>query len=206
MDTANIYRLNHIANLTDHCGRCDLCKTRTSAVPGIGNASARIMIVGEGPGESEDLQGTPFVGRSGKLLDQALAEAGLPRSEVFITNIVKCRPPGNRNPLPQEMDTCYPYLVEQIEIVRPEVIIILGKVSAEYILQRPVKITKENGFVTYAEGRSELDTQLFLTVLHPAYVLRNRTPKNTTAFFQAIQTSKDIAYGRTNDKISTKSN
>ena len=162
--------------------------------------------MGEGPGAAEDLQGEPFVGRSGKLLDQALSAAGLARSEVFITNIVKCRPPGNRNPLPQEMDACYPYLVEQIQILRPRIVVTLGKVAAEYILQRPVKITKEHGCVSYGKEQTPLSGQPFMTVLHPDYVLRNRKPAIESAFFRAIQASKDIAYGRTNAEVFETSN
>lgn len=203
---ANISSLSDIEKLVSSCKRCDLCKVRTNTVPGVGNPQAKIMIVGEGPGEAEDLQGTPFVGRSGALLDLALSKAGLSREEVFITNIVKCRPPSNRNPRPWEMSECYTYLTHQIAIIKPLLIVTLGKVAAERILQRPVKITKENGCATYAEVDAGLYGQLFLTVLHPAYVLRNRTPLVENAFFQAIQTSKDVAYGRANVKISKRSN
>ena len=183
MDSISKQRLDFLRNSISNCEHCDLCQTRTNTVPGTGNSHARIMIVGEGPGEAEDLEGKPFIGRSGKLLDQALSEAGLARSEVFITNIVKCRPPGNRNPLLQEMDNCYGYLNQQIEVVGPRIIITLGKVAAEYILQRPVKITKENGFVGYGRDYSLHEKRLFMTVLHPAYVLRNRKPEIESAFF-----------------------
>ncbi len=188
-----------MANTSKHiayqCDKCELCKTRTKIVLGSGDPHAAIMILGEGPGEAEDLEGVPFVGRSGALLDQALTKAGLLRSEVFITNIVKCRPPGNRNPTPQEMRACYDYLVQQVREVRPTLIVTLGKVAAEYVLQRPVKITKECGNCAYPTGASELSDQLFLTALHPAYVLRNRTPAVEHAFFQAIHVAREVADG-----------
>ncbi len=187
--------VNTFKHIAYRCDKCDLCKTRTKIVLGSGDPNAKIMILGEGPGAAEDLEGVPFVGRSGALLDQALTEAGLLRSEVFITNIVKCRPPGNRNPTPQEMDACYDYLVQQVQEVQPVLVVTLGKVSAEYVLQRPVKITKECGAFAYPTGISKLTDQLFLTVLHPAYVLRNRSSVVEHAFFQAIHVAKEVADG-----------
>lgn len=111
------------------CTLCDLCRTRTNAVPGEGNSTADIMFIGEGPGWHEDRQGKPFVGASGQFLSEMLAKIGLSREDVFITNVVKCRPPGNRDPLPDEMAACAPYLEGQIEQINPRVIVTLGRFS-----------------------------------------------------------------------------
>jgi DNA polymerase len=148
------------------------------------------MFIGEGPGQEEDLQGRPFVGKSGELLDEALRRAGLPREYVFITNVVKCRPPGNRNPSTKEMEACSPYLYAQIDAIRPELIVTLGKVAAEFLLKREVRITKENGHLDFWD-----DAVCMMTVYHPAYVLRTRRPEVKEAFFQAIQNAREIAYG-----------
>ena len=121
--------LDAIAAQVRVCPKCELARTRTNAVPGDGNASARVMLVGEGPGWHEDQQGLPFVGNSGKFLNELLEKAGLKREDVFITNVVKCRPPGNRDPLPDEMAACAPYLDRQIAVIDPEVIVTLGKYS-----------------------------------------------------------------------------
>lgn len=182
--------LQEIAAQIHGCQVCGLCRNRTNTVPGEGNPNARIMFVGEGPGETEDLQGRPFVGRAGELLDEAFSSASIDRNQVFITNIVKCRPPGNRNPSQEEMKKCYPYLVNQISYIQPDLIVVLGKVAAEYILQRPVKITKENGRLEFFSSGL-----CVMTVLHPAYVLRNQKPEVRESFFQAIQDARNIAYG-----------
>ena len=111
------------------CPKCELARTRTHAVPGEGNPRARVMLIGEGPGWHEDQQGKPFVGNSGKFLNELLAKAGLQRDDVFITNVVKCRPPGNRDPMPDEIAACAPYLDRQIAAIDPEVIVTLGRFS-----------------------------------------------------------------------------
>jgi DNA polymerase len=147
------------------------------------------MFIGEAPGADEDREGLPFVGRSGELLTEALEAAGLTEEQVYITNTVKCRPPGNRNPTRSEMDACLRFLASQIGQPRP-VIVILGKVAAEYLLQRPVKITKENGHIEVLE-----DGTLVVLVYHPAYVLRNRKPEIRREFFQAVRDAREIAYG-----------
>jgi len=152
------------------CTACSLSRTRKCAVPGKGSPEARILFVGEGPGEEEDQDGRPFVGRAGKLLDEGLERASLDRKEVFITNIVKCRPPGNRNPTTEEMEACVGFLQAQIEILKPALIVTLGKVSAEFLLKRNVYITRENGHLDFME-----DGTCVMTVLHPAYILRNQT-------------------------------
>jgi uracil-DNA glycosylase family 4 len=161
-----------------------------------GSPSAELMILGEGPGEQEDLKGLPFVGRSGELLDKALRAAGLKEEDVYITNVVKCRPPGNRNPTRLEMDACLPHLIEQVVNVKPRVVVTLGKVASEYWLGRPVKITKENG-----EVETAVDGTKVIIAYHPAYVLRNQKPEIKQGFFQAIQNARRIAYGIPNDRI-----
>lgn len=121
--------LDRIAEEVRTCPKCELARTRTNAVPGAGNPNARVMLVGEGPGWHEDQQGLPFVGNAGKFLNELLGKAGLVREDVFITNVVKCRPPGNRDPLPDEIAACAPYLDRQIAQIDPDVIVTLGRFS-----------------------------------------------------------------------------
>jgi len=119
-----------------HCRRCGLWETRTNAVPGEGPIDAKVMLIGEAPGRHEDAQGRPFVGAAGKLLTELLEMIGLRRSNVYITNLLKCRPPGNRDPLPDEVEACSPYLDRQVELIRPRVIVTLGRHSTKYVLER----------------------------------------------------------------------
>ncbi len=128
-DPVNDDSLDAIAAEIRVCPKCELARTRTNAVPGSGNQTARVMLVGEGPGWHEDQQGLPFVGNAGKFLNELLGKAGLKREDVFITNVVKCRPPGNRDPLPDEMAACAPYLDRQIAAIDPDVIVTLGRFS-----------------------------------------------------------------------------
>lgn len=121
--------LSDLAQLILRCPDCRLCETRTNAVPGEGPEDARIMFIGEGPGFNEDRQGRPFIGAAGKFLDQLLGAAGMKRSDVYITNIVKCRPPNNRDPMPEEIEACSKWLNRQIELIKPEVIVTLGRHS-----------------------------------------------------------------------------
>jgi len=142
--------LEKIASEVIVCPLCDLARSRTKAVPGDGNPEARVMLVGEGPGWHEDQQGLPFVGAAGKFLNELLAIAGLERKDVFITNIVKCRPPGNRDPLPDEIHACNPYLEGQISAIKPDVIVTLGRHSMSHWFpgERISKIhgsTRKNG-------------------------------------------------------------
>ncbi len=173
------------------CVACSLSQTRNCAVPGKGSPQAHILFVGEGPGAEEDKDGRPFVGRAGELLDKGLERASLDRKDVFITNIVKCRPPGNRNPTTEEMEACVGFLRKQIEILKPALIVTLGKVSAEFLLGRNVYVTRENGHLDFME-----DGTCVMTMLHPAYVLRNQTEEVRESFFQAIVDAKNIAMGR----------
>ena len=149
------------------CRGCSLCSGRSTVVFGTGNPKARLMFVGEGPGEEEDRQGEPFVGAAGKRLNQWIARIGLSREEVYIANIVKCRPPGNRAPLPEEAASCLPYLKRQIRAVRPDVLCTLGAVALNFLLGNDDRITR-------ARGRwRELDGIPVLPTYHPAYILRN---------------------------------
>lgn len=149
------------------CRKCPLGETRTLAVPGEGNASAGLMFVGEAPGAEEDLQGRPFVGRAGRLLDRIIAAMGFDRGEVFIANILKCRPPNNRDPLPGEVRACSPYLLRQVECIRPQVIVALGKPSANFFSGREAAITVLRGRFFEFNGVQVMPTY------HPAFLLRN---------------------------------
>lgn len=150
------------------CRRCKLWPGRTHLVFGVGNPKARLMFIGEGPGRDEDLQGEPFVGRAGQLLTDIITKGmGLKREDVYIANVVKCRPPENRNPEPDEVASCEPFLKKQIDLVRPEIIIALGKFAVQTLLQSKVPITKVRGnWYTY-HGIKLMPT------FHPAYLLRN---------------------------------
>lgn len=149
------------------CTRCHLCETRTNVVFGVGPEDAKIMFIGEGPGENEDLQGEPFVGRAGKLLDDMLELIDLDRSKVYIANMVKCRPPKNRDPLPEEQNSCAPWLSRQIELINPRVIVCLGRISAMRFIRPDFKITKEHGQWFEKDGRQ------VMAIYHPAALLRD---------------------------------
>lgn len=161
------------------CRKCGLCEKRTNVVFGVGNRSADVMFIGEGPGENEDLQGEPFVGRAGQLLDKMLAAVDLDRhTNIYIANIVKCRPPKNRDPEPDEQDACLPWLRSQVALVRPKIIVCLGRVAAMRLLKPDIKITKEHGEFYERNG------VLMMATLHPAALLRN--PNNKPAAFEAF--------------------
>ncbi|MFV0412290.1 MAG: uracil-DNA glycosylase family protein [Oscillospiraceae bacterium] len=154
------------------CTKCGLCATRTNVVFGVGNPSAEILFVGEGPGANEDAQGEPFVGRSGKLLDVYLDTVGLSRKKnIYIANIVKCRPPENRDPLPEERTACLPWLRAQFKLIKPKIIVCLGRIAAQQMIKPDFAITKEHGQWTEKSG------VLFTATLHPAALLRNPTQK-----------------------------
>ena len=167
-------RAGALAALRDEIGPCTRCKLhtgRTNLVFGTGNPDARLMFVGEGPGGDEDLQGVPFVGRAGQLLTQIIKAMGYEREEVYIANVVKCRPPGNRNPEPDEIERCQPFLMRQIAIIRPAVIVALGKFAAQTLLQTSEPITRLRGHF-----RPLGDVQVMPT-FHPSYLLRNPSAK-----------------------------
>ncbi len=162
------------------CGRCSGCnacalgKTRTRLVFGDGNPEARVLLVGEGPGEQEDIQGLPFVGRAGRLLDDMLKMIDLDRSRVYIANIVKCRPPHNRDPLPEEREACSPWLRQQIDIVDPEIIICLGRIAATSLISEDFRITRQHGQWFDVDGRR------CLAIYHPSALLRDLTKRPDT--------------------------
>ena len=154
------------------CEKCQLCKTRHNVVFGVGNKNAEVLFIGEGPGENEDLQGEPFVGRGGQLLDKMLNAVDLDRRKnIYIANIVKCRPPQNRDPLQEEQDACIDWLRNQVALIRPKIIVCLGRVAAMKIIRPDIKITKEHGIFFERNG------VLLMGTLHPAALLRNPANK-----------------------------
>lgn len=150
-----------------HCRECALCETRKNVVFGVGNPQAEIMMVGEGPGANEDEQGIPFVGRAGLFLDDMLAIIGLDRTLVYIANIVKCRPPGNRDPLNVEQDACIGYLRRQIAVIRPKILICLGRIAAMRLINDKFRITKEHG------AWYDVDGMRMMAMYHPSALLRD---------------------------------
>ena len=158
-----------------NCTACRLMEGRTRVVFGEGNPDAKLMIVGEGPGEEEDKTGRPFVGKAGQLLNRILEAAGIPREEVYITNIVKCRPPQNRDPLPAESEACMPWLREQFRLLRPKIVVCLGRIAAQRMIRADFSVTKEHG--TFIEKNGIL----FMGTFHPAALLRQ--PQNKPEAF-----------------------
>ena len=162
------------------CRECALCQTRHSVVFGVGNPQAEIMLVGEGPGANEDEQGIPFVGRAGQLLDDMLAIIGLDRTKVYIANIVKCRPPGNRDPLNVEQDACIGYLRRQIALVQPKILVCLGRIAAMRLISEKFRITKEHG-LWY-----DVDGMRVMALYHPSALLRD--PQRRPETFNDLKT------------------
>jgi len=180
-------QLEEIAKEVRKCCKCGLGSTRTNAVPGEGNPDARIMFIGEAPGADEDAQGRPFVGRAGQLLDKVIQACGLRRSDVFIGNILKCRPPQNRDPRPDEIISCLPYLQRQIEIIEPEVIVALGAHAARTLLNTNKPIGQLRGqFHEYYAGIGRPPIKLMATY-HTAYLLRNYTPENRKRLWEDMK-------------------
>lgn len=168
--------LKSLRDLIGDCTRCKLSKGRTKIVFGDGSANARIMFIGEGPGKEEDLQGRPFVGDAGQLLTRLIEKMGLKREDVYIANIVKCRPPMNRDPQEDEIATCFPFLEKQIEIIAPRVIVSLGKIAAYVLLGISDPISKF--FITRIRGSfSDYKGIPVMPTFHPAYLLRNPRDK-----------------------------
>ena len=154
------------------CRKCALCETRTNLVFGVGNENAEVLFIGEGPGENEDLQGEPFVGRGGKLLDKYLEAVNLDRKKnIYIANMVKCRPPQNRDPKPEEQDACIQWLREQTRLIRPKIIVCLGRISAQRLIDKDFRVTKQHGQFIEKGGI------LFMGTFHPAALLRNPNQK-----------------------------
>ena len=160
-------RWNTLKTECANCRACALCGGRTNLVFGVGNEQAELMFIGEGPGEQEDLQGVPFVGPAGKLLDSMLEMIDLDRSQVYIANIVKCRPPHNRDPKPEEMTACRPWLERQIALVNPKLIVCLGRIAATAMIRADFRITRDHGQWFEVNGRRILAT------FHPSALLRD---------------------------------
>lgn len=156
------------------CRSCDLCKTRTNVVFGVGAEHADIMFIGEGPGEQEDLQGVPFVGAAGKLLDSMMSIIDLDRTNSYIANIVKCRPPRNRDPLDEEQDACVEYLRNQVSLIQPKIIVCLGRIAAKRIIDPEYRITKQHG--TWVERNGVWITSIY----HPSALLRDVSKRPET--------------------------
>ena len=156
------------------CTRCQLAQTRNHVVFGVGNPNADIMFVGEGPGEQEDLQGEPFVGPAGQLLDDMLSIIDLDRSNIYIANIVKCRPPRNRDPLEEEQIACLDYLRHQVALVKPKIIVCLGRIAATRLIRTDFRITREHGTWTERNGIA------FTAIYHPSALLRDVTKRPET--------------------------
>lgn len=166
--------LQQLEQTLQHCQRCKLHHGRTHVVFGTGNAQAILMFIGEGPGYHEDQQGMPFVGEAGELLTKIIHAINLTREEVYIANIVKCRPPSNRDPEPDEIATCFPFLQQQIEMIRPKIICTLGKVASQTLLQTETSISRLRGRFYDYQGIQVMPT------FHPAYLLRNPEDKRLT--------------------------
>ncbi len=161
-------KLEELRQECSECKGCRLYSTRNNLVFGEGVENADVFIIGEGPGENEDREGRPFIGRGGKLLDECLEKQGLSREKnIYIANMVKCRPPENRDPKTDEKEACIGYLLKQIEIVNPKIIVCLGRVSASYFLGKDFKVTKQHGEIFEIDGRK------YTATFHPAAILRN---------------------------------
>ena len=171
------------ADLGD-CTRCKLHEGRNKIVFGVGSPQAKLMIIGEGPGADEDASGEPFVGRAGKKLDEMLAAVGLSRDEVYIANIVKCRPPNNRDPERDEVETCYPFLARQIAAISPTAIVALGSPAAKTLLQTKTGITRLRGEWHEYNGIPVMPT------FHPAYLLRAYTKENRRKVWEDLKAAR----------------
>ena len=172
-----------------NCKKCGLCETRNNVVFGTGNPSSKVLFIGEGPGENEDLKGEPFVGRGGMLLDKMLSVVDLSREKnIYIANMVKCRPPKNRDPEETEVAACRPWLEEQIRLIDPKIIVCLGRVSAIRFIDPNFKVTKEHGQFIEKDGR------LVMGTFHPAAILRNpnQKPAAMEDFFALQEKIKEI--------------
>ena len=175
----------------ESCTRCGLCQGRTNVVFGMGNPASPVMFVGEGPGQHEDEQGLPFVGRSGQLLDLYLDVIDLDRSKVYIANVVKCRPPQNRDPLPEEQDLCIEYLKNQISLISPKLIVCLGRISAMRLIKPDFRITREHGMWFPGDGYE------ISAVFHPSLLLRDpRKKEDMLTDMKAVRKKLDAVKGK----------
>jgi uracil-DNA glycosylase len=173
INSEEIRSLDEVKKQVATCTSCVLHKTRTNTVFGVGNEKAKAMFIGEAPGANEDLQGEPFVGRAGMLLNAMLKSIGLKRSDVYIANILKCRPPNNRDPLPEEVKLCAPYLQQQIDLIQPEILIAVGRIAAQFLLNTMESMSRLRGN-TYQYGSRKIP---LLVTYHPAYLLRSPSEK-----------------------------
>ena len=177
-----------IEDYVNHCKRCPLCETRNKAVMGRGSHEAKIMFIAEAPGAKEDVAGIPFVGPAGQLFDELLADCGLTRDEIYITNIIKCHPPYNRDPQENEKAACFPYLKYETFLLRPKIIVCLGRVAAQRIIDANFRITRQHGEWTERKG-------CFLTaVYHPSALLRDpdKTELTKEDFRKIVQKRDEI--------------
>lgn len=173
----NISNFEEFNLIVKNCQKCNLAKTRTNVVPGEGNYQAKILFIGEGPGKNEDLQGRPFVGAAGKLLDELIASIGLQRKDVYIANVVKCRPPNNRDPLPEEIQSCWPYLENQISLIKPELIVTLGRHSmARFYPQGRISVDHGRALRRLIPPFGKI---VFFPCYHPAAALYNGSLRET---------------------------
>ena len=179
---------NELRTACENCKKCALWETRTNVVFGVGNPNAEVLFIGEGPGEQEDLKGEPFVGRAGKLLDDKLSLIDLDRSKIYIANMVKCRPPKNRDPLGVEKDACIGWLREQTALIKPKIIVCLGRISAAAIIREDFKISQEHGQWTERNGVK------LMAIYHPAALLRDprRRPETFEDLKELQKTIKEI--------------
>jgi DNA polymerase len=185
---ADCASLNALREHLGDCQRCPLAAARTRLVFGTGDPHARLMFIGEAPGKNEDLTGEPFVGAAGKFLDELLGSIGIERSQVYIANMVKCRPPGNRDPEPLEIETCAPFLARQMELIAPDVIATLGRFAAHYVLGTTAPITTLRGKLYHREGRN------VVPVFHPAAALYDGSKRDVLMDdFKRIRTVLDRA-------------
>lgn len=165
----NMYTYDELKNFVNHCNRCGLCQTRNHPVMGKGNVHSPVLFVAEAPGRNEDRDGIPFTGKSGELFDRLLEGIGLHRNDIYLTNIVKCHPPGNRDPKPEEQERCIPYLKYETLLLRPKIIVCLGRIAAQRIIRPDYRITREHG--EFLERKN-----VWLTaVYHPSAILRDDT-------------------------------
>lgn len=177
-----MYTYEELKKYVESCMRCPLSQTRNKAVMGRGSLKSQVLFIAEAPGQNEDRDGIPFTGRSGELLDRLLAEAGMSRGEIYLTNIVKCHPERNRDPKPEEQEACMPYLKYETWLLRPRIIVCLGRIAAQRIIRPDYRITREHGTLIYRKNT-------WLTaVYHPSALLRDETKiPETIADLRAIQ-------------------
>jgi len=180
--------MSEIEETINQCTKCPLHETRANTVPGEGNIYSPVVFVGEGPGADEDATGRPFVGRAGKLFEEILKAVSFSREDVFITNVVKCRPPNNRNPMPDEMMSCAPFLFSQLQVINPILIVTLGAVPLSFLLEKKtVRITSMRGnLIEYKDG------VMIFPMFHPSYLLRNPSKTKGSPKYLTWQDIKEV--------------